>query len=155
LSSIPTSLTHILYIFVCQLQSFHHIDYSKQQCFKLLPYAGGLVAILLICFGLWVRSVPPRRIKQIQTPGLDIDPEMIKAQMEFERQMQEQQVPPQGENVDAVKQENAAEEHNLDAEDNTQQQQHHHESETQEEPAGGEENDQEPQREEDTPQGEL
>jgi len=43
-----------------------HIQYSLfiiQNCFKLLPYAGGVIAVLLLAFALWVRTVPPAEPK--------------------------------------------------------------------------------------------
>ncbi|KAG7374922.1 hypothetical protein IV203_014017 [Nitzschia inconspicua] len=33
---------------------------AREQCFKTLPYAGGVVVVLMLIFALWVRSVPPK-----------------------------------------------------------------------------------------------
>lgn len=44
---------------------------SAQKCFKTLPYAGGVVLVLMIAFALWVRSVPPKqpsiKVSNVQT----------------------------------------------------------------------------------------
>jgi hypothetical protein len=37
---------------------------------KWLPIAGGVILMILIAFGVWVRSVPPMVIKKMETPPL-------------------------------------------------------------------------------------
>jgi hypothetical protein len=57
---------------------------SLQKCFKLLPYAAGLVVCSLVLFALWVRSVPPKAIKPPPPPAQRIDTDRL------QRQLQEQ-----------------------------------------------------------------
>jgi hypothetical protein len=41
---------------------------QQQECMKWLPIAGGVILVMLLIFGVWVRSVPPLVIKLEKPP---------------------------------------------------------------------------------------
>ena len=59
--------------------------HPRQACFKVVPYAVGVVVFLLILFGAWVKSVPPKAPKVKSAPAagegttktMNIDAEML------------------------------------------------------------------------------
>ena len=34
--------------------------WKTQECFKILPYAFGIIFLFFLCFGMWVRTVEPK-----------------------------------------------------------------------------------------------
>lgn len=58
--------------------AFHATNFTnRQQCFKILPYVGGIILFLIVTFAVWVRSVPP---KVVSPPEFKITPEMLQQQ---------------------------------------------------------------------------
>ena len=60
---------------------------ALQQCFKLLPYAAGVVILLMAIFALWVRTVPPRPIRLPGEAIPTMDAADQQARMAFEQRM--------------------------------------------------------------------
>jgi hypothetical protein len=42
----------------------------SQACFKLLPYAGGVIFLLLVIFAIYVRNIPPKAPKSKINPAM-------------------------------------------------------------------------------------
>lgn len=101
----------------------------QQQCFKLLPYAGGAVVFFIILFAIYVKSVPPKAsrvniqqsvqdatanaindiLKDIPNAKVSVDGSQIK--IEGDPPAQEEETPPAAEESapeEAVQEEQAA-----------------------------------------------
>ncbi|KAL9182843.1 hypothetical protein ACHAXT_004122 [Thalassiosira profunda] len=33
---------------------------ARESCMKMLPYVGGIILVLVLAFGIWVRTLPPK-----------------------------------------------------------------------------------------------
>ena len=71
-----------MYSYITTILTLTHILCRPQRCFQLLPYAGGVLLLILTVFAVWVRSVPPAPVLEKKpltstttstTPQFDLD----------------------------------------------------------------------------------
>ena len=71
-----------IYSYITTVLTLTHILCRPQRCFQLLPYAGGVLLLILAVFAVWVRSVPPAPVLEKKpltstttstTPQFDLD----------------------------------------------------------------------------------